>query len=173
MMNFPEATDFVNRAHELNRYRVEMTLSPQNMSATNYAIPKLKWSWISYGKENIEKVPDNKRGIYAFAVNQQNDIVPPHNYIMYIGIAGRKANRSLRERYRDYLTESKIKKRAKIARMIIDWEPVLKFYYAPVEDHVSSDDLIDTERKLNTALMPPCSVGDLEGETKQQRRAFF
>ena len=172
-MEFTRVRDFVNKAHEeVGRYRIEMTLTPHNIVLTDYAIPKLTWYSIKYGDEDIGQVPDDKRGIYAFGVHHASDTLPPHGYIMYIGIAGRNSKRSLRDRYRDYLTESAILKRERIARMIVDWQSVLKFFYAPVEDNVSSEDLIRTERQLNTALMPPFSVGDIEAETRRQQRAF-
>jgi hypothetical protein len=63
-------------------------------------------------------------------------------------------------------------KRARIARMIGNWHQVLKFFYAPIEDDVSSADLKKIEQQLNTALMPPFSEGDLEAGTRLKRRAF-
>jgi len=41
-----------------------------------------------------------------------------------------------------------------------------------LHNDVSSDDLKELEKQLNTALMPPFSEGDLEADTKQKRRAF-
>ena len=56
--------------------------------------------------------------------------------------------------------------------MIGTWHQVLHFFYAPVDDDVSNDELKALEIRLNTALMPPFSEGDLEAEIKQKRRAF-
>ena len=117
-------------------------------------------------------MPANKRGIYAFAVCRNSDPLPPNGYVLYIGIAGRDSDRSLRARYKDYLNAKKVKKRARIARMIGTWHPVLRFFFAPIDDNVPPDDLKEIEMQLNTALMPPFSEGDLEAEIRQQRRAF-
>ena len=56
--------------------------------------------------------------------------------------------------------------------MIGTWNEVLRFFFAPVGDEVSSEDLKTLEQQLNTALMPPFSEGDLEADTKRKRRAF-
>ena len=165
--------DFANEATaDIAKYTVPVTLSPVKMMADDHAIPTLSWDSISYGDEELEKVPADKRGIYAFAVCRVNDVLPPHGYVLYIGIAGRDSKRPLRERYKDYLNVRKVKKRARIARMIGTWHQVLRFYFAPIDDDVSSDDLKALEKQLNTALMPPFSEGDLEAGTKQKRRAF-
>lgn len=43
-MEFTIIRDFVNKAHEeVGRYRIEMTLTPQNIVLADYAIPKLTW----------------------------------------------------------------------------------------------------------------------------------
>ncbi len=132
----------------------------------------LAWDSVSYGEEELGRVPADKRGIYAFAISSTNYVLPPHGYVLYIGIAGRDSERPLRDRYKDYLNAKKVKKRARIARMIGTWHQVLRFYFAPIDDDVSSDDLQTLERQLNTALMPPFSEGDIDADIKQKRKAF-
>lgn len=165
--------DFVNQAtEEFARYRVPITLAPERLQSDDYNLDCLVWNSIPYGDAELEQVPDNRRGLYAFAVHESNEILPPHGYVLYIGIAGEDSDRPLRDRYRDYLNAKKVIKRARIARMIGTWHSVLRFYFAPVEDTVSSDELKDMETKLNDALLPPFSEGDLDAETKRKRRAF-
>lgn len=172
-MDLNSLIDFANEAtEEVAKYTVSVTLSPEKMLADGYAIEALTWDSIDYGEDELEKVPADKRGIYAFAVCNNNDVLPPHGYVLYIGIAGRDSERPLRARYKDYLNAKSVRKRARIARMIGTWHPVLRFFFAPIEDHVSSDELKEIEKQLNTALMPPFSEGDLEAEVRQQRRAF-
>lgn len=72
--------------------------------------------------------------------------LPPHGYILYIGIAGRNSDRSLQERYKDYLNTPKVVKRDRIARMIGNWHNILCFFYAPIEDGVSSEELQELEK---------------------------
>lgn len=172
-MNLKPLEDFANQAAaDIAKFRVPVTLSPHQLMADEYAIPTLEWDSISYGDEELENVPANRRGVYAFAVCQNNNVLPPHGYVLYIGIAGRDSERPLRERYRDYLNNNKVLKRDRIARMIGTWHPVLRFFFAPVDDAVSSEDLKTLEKQLITALMPPFSEGDLEAGIKRKRRAF-
>ena len=172
-MSIKTLEDFANQATvEIAKFKVAVTLSPHQLMANEYAIPNLVWDSVSYDHTELERVPANRRGVYAFAVCQNNSVLPPHGYVLYIGIAGRDSQRPLRERYKDYLNQRKVIKRARIARMIGTWHRVLRFFFAPVDDSVSSEDLKTLEKQLNTALMPPFSEGDLEANIKGKRRAF-
>lgn len=172
-MDLESLIDFANEATEtIAKHTVSVTLSPKQMLADDYAISALPWDSIDYGEDELEKVPDDKRGIYAFVVCKNNDVLPSHGYVLYIGIAGRDSDRPLRARYKDYLNAKSVRKRASIARMIGTWHSVLRFFFAPIDANVSSDDLKTIEKQLNTALLPPFSKGDLEADIKQQRRAF-
>ena len=165
--------DFANEAtEEIAKYTVSFTLSSPKMRVNQHIIPALKWDYIRYGNAELNKVPNDRRGVYAFAICEHSDVLPPHGYILYIGIAGHNSDRSLRERYKDYLNEKLVLKRARIARMIGTWHEVLWFFFAPVEKNISSEDLKNLELQLNTALMPPFSTSDLDADTKQKRRAF-
>ena len=172
-MDISTIEEFAYQAHqEIGRYRVTVILSPDKMMKDQYGFHDLSWESVLYGKAEIEKVPDNKRGVYAFAVCQESKVLPPHGYILYIGIAGEDSDRPLRDRYKDYFNIKKVLTRPGIARMIGDWRSVLRFYFAPVGDNVSSDELKTLEQQLNTALMPPFAERDLESDTKKKRKAF-
>ena len=165
--------DFVNAAAEqVRKYQFTVTLRPDRLIAADSELEPLAWDSIPYGPEEIHRIPDDKRGIYAFAISYPSDVLPLHSYILYIGIAGRDSRRSLRARYRDYLNERSLLKRVRFARMVVCWGPILRFCFAPVEETVTSDDLKKIERQLNTALMPPFSINDLDAETRRMQRAF-
>lgn len=167
-----EVADFVNSSVDLPKYRIAVTLEPDRLIAAHADLQPLAWQSIAYGPDEIRKVPDDKRGIYAFAVSYPSDVLPPHGYILYIGIAGRNSNRSLRARYRDYLSPKAVLKRERIARMIECWRSILRFWFAPVESTMTSAALQSIERRLNTAFMPPFSVNDMDAETRRMMRAF-
>ena len=172
-MDLSSIIDFANQAdEEIGKFRIEMILSPEKLSFDAYSVQNLDWKSIKYGITEIDKIPSDKRGIYAFSISQASHVLPPHGHILYIGIAGRKSNRSLKARYRDYLNPQVIVKRTRIAKMIGTWHEVLRFNFAPVEDTMTSDELEQLEEHLNTALLPPFSEGDLEADTKKKRRAF-
>lgn len=168
--------DFASDANKkIGNYRIErFILSPESLQRRSFSVSSLSWQSIKYGAEaEVAKVPDDRRGVYAFALCEHSAVLPPHNYVLYIGIAGaRKSKRSLRARYKDYLSAAQVIKRSRIAHMIGTWHQVLRFYFAPVDDKLPSAELEKLERQLNTALMPPFSENDLEAETKKKRRAF-
>lgn len=165
--------DFANEANdEIGKYRIPFTLSPQKIISNEFAFDSLNWESVSYGDAEIDMVPDDKRGVYAFVICHQSTILPAHGYVLYIGIAGRKSNRSLRARYKDYLNQRKVLKRAGIAYMIGTWHEVLRFFFVAIDEDTSSEELEKLEEQLNTALLPPYSIGDLEADTKRKRRAF-
>ena len=173
MTNLTEVFDFENQAHNtISRYKQDFILNPDHMARANYALPKLDWQSIKYGSEEIVRIPDNKRGLYAFVAQFPNEVFPPHGYVMYIGITGKNSNRSLRERYMEYIRERSIRRRPHIAIMIAKWHHILRFFYAPVDDDVSSEDLQEMEIQLNTSLMPPFAKQDLDAEVREMRKAF-
>ncbi len=171
-MNPRAAIDFVNEANELQKHKVSITLLPDALLSSDFVIPNLVWDFVPYGRTHIATVPNDKRGVYAFAVHQPSTVLPPNCYILYIGMAGLNSNRSLRARYSDYLTESKYMKRPKIARMIGTWHSVLKFFFVPVDDAVSSSDIKTLEYQLLNAIVPPLSPGDLDAGLRRQENAF-
>lgn len=165
--------DFANEAHEeIGKYKFEVTLNPERLAVQKYPVENLEWNSVKYGDEEIERVPDDKRGVYAFAICYESSNLPRHGYILYIGIAGRNSNRSLRERYKDYLNQRNVMKRARIALMIGNWHSVLRFFYSPIADSVSSDELQELEKKLNGAFLPPFAVGDFDAEVREKIKAF-
>ena len=173
-MNRELLADVVDEAAlHIAKYKFEVILSTQKLMEDQFKIENLEWDSISFDDDTeLTKIPDDKRGVYAFAICHESNVLPPHGYILYIGIAGRDSMRSLRARYRDYLNDKKVRKRDNILRIIGTWYEVLRFFFAPVEDDFSSEDLKRLERKLNTALLPPFVEGDIDADTKRMRRAF-
>ena len=159
---------------QVGQYILGFTISPERMMADIRSISDLDWRSVRYGvADESKKIPNDKRGIYAFSVSWNNDVLPPHGYILYIGIAGRRSRRSLRARYRDYLSESKISERPRIVRMIGTWHHILNFLYAPVADDFPSEKLEELEKDLNTALLPPFSVRDARKTSRDMRGRFL
>lgn len=173
-MDFEPLIDFVTEAYDqVGKYKIEVTLVPEQMMKQDYDVDLLEWNSVLFNNnDELNRIPDDKRGIYAFAVSVSNKTLPPNCYVLYIGIAGKDSNRSLRERYKDYLNTKTVLKRAGIAKMIANWHEVLRFYYAPVDENITSEVLKKLEKQLNTALIPPFSINDLEAEVKEKRRAF-
>lgn len=154
-------------------HKLDFVLPPRGLSRTTYALPDLAWHSIPYNEPAaFDSVPDDKAGLYAFSIRGSSTALPPHGYIVYIGAVGFKPNRTLRDRYKEYLSVRRVLKRERIARMIRSWHQVLTFHYAPVPSTVTPAELGQMERHLNSTLIPPFSVRDLDSKVKQQRTAF-
>ncbi|MCR6701285.1 MAG: hypothetical protein NVV68_09105 [Dokdonella sp.] len=169
-----ELTDFVQKVHDtLGKFRLSVIVSPKTLRFNSYCITGLVWRSIRFDRSEFKKLPKDKRGIYAFVLVEPNAMLPPHGYVLYIGIAGKDSDRSLRDRCRDYLNSKRlVKKREGIAFAIGNWREVLHLYYAPVDDTVSASDLKLLEEQLNAALLPPYSRADIEAQTKKLTKAF-
>ena len=157
---------------EIKAYELKFVLNTQKILNLDATQNPLQWKSIKFGTSERDKVPDDKRGIYAFAISDQRAFLPPHSYIMYIGIAGKNSNRSLRERYGDYLTNSEVRLRPRIRNMIVQWHPILRFHFAPVADDFFSEQLKALEERLITAFLPPCCKSDLAAKTRRKVAAF-
>ena len=120
----------------------------------------LSWEKLRFTEANHATVSD-KRGIYAFVVSVETALIPSHGYIVYVGITGARAPRSLKQRYGDYLRERRLgSKRPRIRTMFELWGEHLDFWFAPCPDVTL--DLEALERELNTLIIPPFVEKDFE-----------
>ncbi len=157
---------------EIKGYELEFVLNTPKILDLEASENPISWNSIKFNKDQSDFVPNDKRGIYAFIISDKRDFLPPNGYIMYIGIAGKNSERSLRDRYNDYFKQSEIKARPRLRRMIAQWNELLWFHFAPVEDDFSSTDLQALERRLITAFLPPCCKDDVESDTRRSLDAF-
>ncbi|MYD98223.1 MAG: hypothetical protein F4X98_12690 [Gammaproteobacteria bacterium] len=160
-------------AETVQRYQIIFTLNADRIASLGPPSFPLHWESIKFDDPaQIGNIPNNKRGVYAFVVAAHASALPTHGYIMYIGIAGRRSARSLRARYRDYLNTNKVLERPEVMRMIATWHDVLRFFYAPVDNKITSAQLESLERALNTVWMPPCVERDVDAATRAMQKAF-
>ena len=157
---------------ETKAFEIKFILNTHAILALEPSENPFHWNSIRFGKSEIQHVPNNQRGLYAFIIADQRTFLPPHGYIMYIGISGRDSDRSLRARYQDYFKQSEVERRPAVRRMIVAWHPILRFHFAPVDDDVPSAELKAMEKRLITAFLPPCCKDDIEADTKAMMAAF-
>ena len=157
---------------EIKAYEITFILNTNSILALRPSENPFHWDSIRFGKNEIRDVPNDHRGLYAFIIADQRTFLPPHGYIMYIGIAGRDSDRSLRDRYGDYFKQSELERRPAVKRMIVTWHRILRFHFAPVADNVPSAELEAMEKRLITAFLPPCCKDDIEAETRAMMAAF-
>lgn len=126
-------------------------------------LPNLEWKKLVFPDQAKKNVPD-VRGVYAFAIDVQNPLVPPTSYITYIGLGGKKGNGStLKKRFTTYIRNMKTPDRVRIAEMLDRWKSNLTYYYAVVDDN---DDTEAIEETLLSILIPPYNRGDFSAELK-------
>lgn len=157
---------------ETKAYEVEFTLNTHMIRALEPSQNPLEWDSIRFGKDEIEHIPDDRRGVYAFVIADRRAFLPRHGYVVYVGIAGRDSHRTLRARYEDYFKQSEIQRRPAVRRMIVTWHPILRFHFAPVDDDFPSQELKAIEKRLITAFLPPFCKNDIEADTKAMMSAF-
>lgn len=157
---------------ETKAYEIKFILNTNAILALNPSDNPFHWNSVRFDKNEIQDVPNDQRGLYAFIIADQRTFLPPHGYIMYIGIAGRDSARSLRARYEDYFKQSEVERRPALRRMIVTWHSILRFHFAPVDDNVPSAELKAMEKRLITAFLPPCCKNDIEADTMAMKAAF-
>jgi hypothetical protein len=162
------ALDFVQETDDLKSFAVRFVLSPRQWGTFACSIA-LGWQRVKFDRLNSENVP-NATGIYAFAVEYPDSQLPPHGYVMYIGITKSDGGGNLRKRYRQYLDEKRVLKRAKVHYMLNKWFQHLYFHYAEVTD--PQCDIRDLEQRLCDALVPPYNKNDFSAMIRKQVQAF-
>jgi hypothetical protein len=161
-----DLTQFVNA--KLKPYRETFTLSPKQLRkfATT---AKLDWAKVKFTAGNHSFVP-LARGVYAFVVEHNISQLPPHGYVMYVGITGDSGKHNLRRRYGNYLRDKRIDKRAGIHYMLNNWAASMYFHYAVVSDKRYS--LATLESQIADALIPPFNKQDFSAEIRKATKAF-
>ena len=160
--------DFVQETDDLKSFAVRFVLSPRQWE-TFQCPTSLTWHRVKFDRPNATVVP-TATGIYAFIVEYPGFQLPPHGYIMYIGITKRDGGGNLRKRYRQYLDEKRVLKRAKVHYMLNKWSQHLYFHYAEVTD--PQCDIRDLEQRLCDAMVPPYNKNDFSAMIRKQVQAF-
>lgn len=126
-------------------------------------LPDLTWAKVRFRPESRNELPKSK-GVYAFAVELGIGCVPPVTHILYVGKAGDiNSNNTIYDRYYDYIRTKKINDRPRICQMLRQWDGHLSYYYAVVDDDVSTGEI---EKILLDILIPPYNRGDYSAEIK-------
>jgi hypothetical protein len=124
-------------------------------------LPKLKWKKVPFCQDSRKHIPREK-GVYAFAVEFVNELLPSSSHILYIGKGGDiNSQNNLWKRYYDYIRTEKKNDRPRIGEMLRQWRGQLTYYYATVGPGISTGDVEET---LLDILIPPYNRGDFSAE---------
>jgi len=153
------ALDIINEIDGLRKYRKTFILSPEQWQLLN--IPRLAWRNVKFSRENKVNIPQ-VRGIYLFMIKNETNLLPPHGYIAYVGLTGDDRERTLNDRYGDYLRDQSRPKRIHIYELLNRWRNDIYFYFAEIPDRAVS--LSEIETNLLDSLIPPYNRKDFTGE---------
>lgn len=161
--------DILKLSKEMHDYSKRFVIHPDQLMGLTLPTA-LEWNSLQFNEDNKKGVPED-RGVYAFVVQHNDNNLPCHGYITYVGITGNESKeRNLNKRYKDYLRDQKKPKRIHIHEMLTKWKDCIYFYYAAIEDR--DIDLSDVEKKLNDAIIPPYSKNDFTAKVKQAKKMF-
>lgn len=148
---------------QLSAHCLNHVLYPPFFNRAN-DLPELAWTRLEFKPESREEVP-KKKGVYAFALELTERSLLPVTHILYVGKAGDiDSNNTLWRRYYDYIRTEKVGDRIRIAQALRQWNGSIAYYYAVVEDEVSTGDI---EKNLLDILIPPLNRGDYSAELSE------
>jgi len=140
--------DIIKEQDELKSFEKRFFLSPKKWERIGDIID-FDWKSYPFDKNHANFIPESQ-GIYSFVINPKFTD-HPQRYLCYIG----KTERTLRERYFEYLTEAKrARGRPKLIHLLNKWEGYLEFCYIIKEN----GDLLNLEKRLLDAFIPPCNA---------------
>ena len=127
----------------------------------------LKRKRVRFTEKNKGSVPQNK-GIYCFVLNPKYKYFFETRYLFYVG----KTNRTLRERYSEYLDEQAGvgKPRLKIEEMLNLYKDYVYFYYATIDNKTDVD---VCEKKVLNTFVPPVNSLIPNARIKRELRNIY
>lgn len=132
---------------------------------------KLSWEKIRFIPANQHLVPQ-ARGIYAFTLELSPTKLPPHGYILYVGITGDVSSSNLNIRYGQYLSNLRNEDvRPAVLYMMSNWRNDLYFNFIPLPNpRISLEKL---EKAFINSVIPPVNKRDLDASIIAVKAAVF
>ena len=134
---------------QLRKYEVRFFLEPERWLACAHGF-KLIWHFVRFENASAASIPNDKHGVYFFAIRPDIPQHPLSHYVMYVGKAD---DMNFRARFKGYLTEKADPDgRPRMKDLLTLWEKHLWFCYAEVPN---KSDIEPTEDVLIEAYVPP------------------
>ncbi|MAZ26669.1 MAG: hypothetical protein CL868_06275 [Cytophagaceae bacterium] len=143
-------------------------LHPSSWNEAENQIPiTLSWRKYKFSPQNRTKIPTSS-GVYAFVVIPEFDNCFETKYLFYAG----KTNRTLRERYAEYLREraGKGKPRNKVFKMFKQYDGYLHFFFSEIEN---SNDVDSCEDCLLNTFVPHVNVQIAKAKIKPELQYIY
>lgn len=145
-----------------------MILSPGQWCACNLPL-SLQWETIRFAKENVGKVPEDRKGVYTFVIQPGIANHPAISYLLYVG---KVEKQGFRNRFRQYLGEriaGEKARRVHVTEMLDKWEGYRWFCFAAVDDEGQIEAVEDA---LLAAYLPPVNK-DFPGTISRSIKKLF
>ena len=127
---------------------------------------RLRWERFDFDAGAVDTIPQHP-GFYCFFLGPPPDGLPPVGYPLYLG----KTERTLRQRYREYLREQAAGEGRTHVRKFLDvFEGELAFLCTTFNG--THDEVMAMERALLDALMPAYSDSGYSAEVRAGRGAW-
>lgn len=138
--------------YELKDFRLcRMVLSPPQWQLCKLPV-SLAWRAVRFQRANVNRVPNNAKGIYTFVVKPGIANHPSCAYLMYVGKAEKQMLRGRFSQYFAEKDEGEASRRPHVTEMLLKWDKFLWFYYAEISDATK---IKRVEDELLTAYLPP------------------
>ena len=150
---------------EMMRHSHQMIMVPRLWSLFPAGPPfTLSWSVFPFNDGSRGQIPDEP-GVYAFLIAPRLGGDLNVSYLMYVG----ETERTLRERFREYLIEAGSDRvRPKLLRILPLYPDHLLFACAPLPTHIAAKDV---EAALLEAFLPPGN-DQVPATVRRSRKAF-
>ena len=156
--------DFVDVVSDAKSHEIRLLLWPVRWQQYQL-VYSLNWQVFEFNEETIQQIPRDA-GVYTFLVQPRIACNLDASYLMYVG----KTDRSLRQRYREYLREmANPTGRPQIIDTLIRYSGFVYFSCASVSDQALTPTQVEDE--LLKAFMPPNNP-TLPVEVRRIRKAF-
>ena len=156
--------------YKLSLQNVAVTPRWCDVYGSNLQSTPFNWTHVKYTELDSHLSSDtnngNGIGVYLFVVKPEFTIINLPGYVYYVGIAGEgDSGRHLRERLRQYIQVSALKKRNKVGTALELYHNETFVYYSKL--NVTSDELSDIESNLHGYFMPWANVRDFPTPVKR------
>lgn len=150
------------KAHEWDRVLMLPQLWSEFKTPLNHV-----WNWgsVPFEKSYSDAVPDDRHGVYTFAIAPG---VAQHPLLYFVTYVGKADRMTLQARFLSYFYERTSIKRPQIGRFLRRYDRFIMFSFCPIAD-VST--IYKIENQLISALFPPL-CRQFPDKVSAARRAF-
>ena len=154
-----------------------IAVTPRWWSTYGTSLQNITFDWENVRYTDLDDHLSNNKtsgdgiGVYLFVVKPDFTILGLPGYVYYVGIAGEAdSNRHLRDRLRQYIQVSAIKKRNKVETALSLYHKETTIYFSKL--NVSSKELSEIESNLHGYFMPWANQRDFPTPIKIARGAW-